>query len=497
MFTSARVPLRSGFAVVCAAALATAACSAGSSGSGSGAGATSSSTVSLGGSSSSGGPPIILLPDAGHPHDATQSVDAQPDQTTTSNDDAGSDDSGSDDSGNPAPDSGDDAGGPVDDDAGADASEFTAHGLPIIPDHGGPVMAHPLLVSVTYANDPQRAFVEQLDSYLVTSPWLAQVGPEYGVGLGTHVAVELPGSAPTTIDDVGIQALVESLVATGTAPDSDAGLSAREMRSLVPIDAGPGAWDGGGDSGPPVRMPQIIYMMFFPATTTLTVNGSPICDVSGGGYHGQTALSSHGQAFAYGVITQCPNETQAEVVGATSHELIEASTDPSQGDLAYSLRDPYIPWSYFGGEVGDLCSFVQPQWSEGGFTGIQRVYSNAAAAAGGDPCLPAASPYYGSDVTPRTAQGVNPGSSVTYDVVGWSSAPVADWELSAELYINEPSTFVPTFSVSTPTINSGTHATMTVNVPAGTAPGSYALGIVFSSRSQTDYTSELIEIVVQ
>jgi hypothetical protein len=384
-------------------------------------------------------------------------------------------------------------------DAGEAGFVAAAHTLPIIPDQGGPELTHPLLVTVTYANDAQRSFVEQLGAYLMTSPWIAAVGPEYGIAQGTHLNVELPMSAPASITGTEIQSLVASLVHAGTLPDSDAGVVAREVRLNVDgglADAGPDAWDGGGDGGPPVRMPQIIYMMYFPPSTAITLEGTPLCGTTGGGYHYQTPLSSYGQAFSFAVVTECPGSSQAELVQVTSHELIEAATDPSQGDFAYSISDVYDPWSYFGGEVGDLCSLLSPQWSEGGYSGIQRVYSDTAAAAGGDPCLPAPEPYYGTTLAPGTAVPIASGGMVSFDFTGWSSAPVADWSLSAAPYISSPPSFTPQFQISTMTLNNGGTGTITISVPAGAAPGSYAFATFYSYYSETDYTTSLIEVYV-
>jgi len=396
---------------------------------------------------------------------------------------------------------------PADSDA-ADVPFVTAtHVLSTIPDQGGPVLAHPQVVTVTYSNDSNRAFVEDLGAYLVTSPWLSAVGVEYGVGLGTHVNLELPGEAPALISDVEIQGLVESLVESGSAPDSDAGLAVRQLPAEGDsgvVDGGADAradvWDGGGDAAPAVQMPPIIYMMYFPTTTEVTVDGSSLCTVTGGGYHFQTSLSSRGQAFAYAVVTECPSSASTQLVQTTSHELIEAATDPSQGDLAYSISDLLDPWSYFGGEVGDLCSLLAPQWSEGSFTGIQRVYSNKSAATGGDPCLPSPEPYYGNQVEPETAVEVAAGASTMFDITGWSTSPVVAWQLSAELYISYPTTFTPTFTVAGqgpgqfPMLNNGGHTTLTVSIPVGARSGSYALGLVYAARSDGDYTSSLVEV---
>ena len=372
--------------------------------------------------------------------------------------------------------------------AAADGSSFVTapHELPSIPDMGGPVLSHATLVTVTFADDSERSFVEGLGAYLVTSPWLSVVGPEYGVGLGSSVNVELTTVAPATITDSEIQGLVESLVGAGTAPEPEAGVVAREILPITdggPFDAALDAWDGGGEAGPPVDMPEAVYMLYFPPTTTVTLLGQPICDVSGGGYHYQTSLSSSGRAFAYAVITGCPGASKAELVQAISHELIEAATDPSAGDLAYAITDPSSPWSFIGGEVGDLCSFLAPQWTEGGYDGIQRVYSNASAADGRDPCLPSSSPYYGTSLSPSAAQKVAPGGTATVAVSGWSTAPVPDWGLSAALYIASPPSFAPTFELSAATLNNGGSAILTISVPAGSSSGSTALGLVYSEDS--------------
>jgi hypothetical protein len=371
------------------------------------------------------------------------------------------------------------------------------HSLPTIPANGGPVFSHPLLVTVTYANDPERSFVEGLGAYLPTSPWLSAVGAEYGVGLGSSANVELPGDAPATISDSEIQALVESLVSAGTAPDPEAGVLARQLFPSSdggPVDAGPDVSDGGGDGASSVEIPRAIYMMYFPRTTEVTLEGSSLCEVSGGGYHFQTALASHGQAFSYAVITRC--STRAELVQSASHEFIEAATDPSAGDPAFSITDPLDPWSYFGGEVGDLCSLLQPQWTEGGYSGIQRVYSNASAAAGGDPCLPSSSPYYGTSLNPSEGLAIFAGSKATVAITGWSTGPVEDWTVSAVNYIASPLGFAPVFEVPTTTMNNGGTATLTVSVPAGSQSGSFALGLLYSLKSPTEYTSSLVEVYV-
>jgi hypothetical protein len=403
-----------------------------------------------------------------------------------------------------------DSGSPLDSgstgDAALDASFIVGPHMSLtVPNSGGPVIAHPTLVTITFAGDAERSFAETLGAYLVTSPWLSAVGPQYGVGLGTHVPVELTQTAPGTIDDTTIQALIASLILEGLAPAPMGGSAIPvadgtpfdAVDSGPPADAGPvfGA-DGGGDAGPTAELLPAVYMIYIPTTTTETIDGSGLCDVSGGGYHGQAQGSFNGLTFAYAVVSQCPMTSKDSLEMAVSHEFIEAATDPAPSDPAWSIQDPNNVWSYFGGEVGDLCSFVSPQWAEGAYASLQRVYSNGSAADGGDPCLPAPGAYFAADVEPQTWVPVSAGATVTFTVQGWSTAAVPPWGLQADKYINSPSTFVPNAMVSTNMLANGQSATVTVTAPTGAASQSYALMLVGSVASQSSYEYALIGVYV-
>src|SRR5208282_5362572 len=65
------------------------------------------------------------------------------------------------------------------------AFSVAAHSEANVPDNGGPVIAAPVLVSITYSDDSNRATEEAFDAFIVTSNWLATVGPEYRIGAGT------------------------------------------------------------------------------------------------------------------------------------------------------------------------------------------------------------------------------------------------------------------------------------------------------------------------
>ncbi len=421
-----------------------------------------------------------------------------------------------------------DSGRPQDATVGAEAAFTEApHALPVIPFNGGPVLAHPTLVTITYSDDPDRAYDEALGAFLVQSSWLATVGKEYGVGLGQQQVVEL-GPSPAQIDDAAIQALILSLIQSGTLPDLDGGAPVPSPDSFLdsgsedaapaeggPVDAGladgaasEAGFDGGapGDAGAvdaldaqaEALLPPLVYMIYFPSATNVTVAGEALCQYSGGGYHYQIEQTLGGQTFAYAVISACPGQGAAHELlqAAASHELIEACTDPAWSGPAYALQDTTSPWSLFGGEVGDMCSFVAPAWSEGSYDALQRVYSNASAQDGGVPCVPSSGPYYATDVEPQSYVPVAAGQSTTFDVTGWSTAPVSDWVLTAVPYISSPSTFQPFVSVAASMLNNGQKTTLTVGIPVGTASQSYALVLLESSQSQNDYTASLVGVYV-
>jgi hypothetical protein len=419
------------------------------------------------------------------------------------------------------------------------------HALPTVPFNGGPVIAHPMLVTITFSDDPDRAYDEALGAFLVQSTWLETVGKEYGVGLGTHQVVEL-GPSPAQIDDQGIQALLLSLIQSGKAPDLDGGApvpppippsddagpdagpddaaledagdggradgetadatgdAPAEARSTADANGSDGGSDatgadGGGDGGT-FLLPPVVYMIYFPTTTAVTVVGQPLCVYSDGGYHYQIQETLGDQTFAYAVISACAGQGPPHELlqFAASHELIEACTDPATSAPAYTIQDPSSPWSLFGGEVGDMCSFIEPQWTEGMYDQLQRVYSNAAAADGGDPCVPAPAmaAYYATDVEPQAYVALDAGQSTTFTVTGWSTAAVSPWSVAAVAYISSPPSFQPIFSLPATMLGNGQKSTLAVGIPAGTPSGSYALLLVESSQSQTDFTSSLVGVYV-
>ncbi len=262
-----------------------------------------------------------------------------------------------------------DAGAPEAFDAGADALPDVL-APPQVLAFGGPVLATPAIVSVTFAGDPLADQLEDFVASVGCTPYWRAVGADYGVGDAVaSTPVRLTETAPSTIDDTGIRAWL-----------------AAKIDAANPQFPRPGA--------------DTVYVVWYPDSTSITLQGSSSCH-NFGGYH-QGGKLNDGTPFTYAVLPRCKGDDQsglASLTLAASHELIEASTDPQPETMpAYSFPDAnHIGWGLFvGAEVGDMCeldnddAYVAP-----GFPWVvQRIWSNRAAWAGETPCIPADSSSY-------------------------------------------------------------------------------------------------------
>ena len=221
----------------------------------------------------------------------------------------------------------------------------------------GGVLPTPRVVPMFFGGDRFQTQLTAFTQAYVAGSASWQVLKEYGVGNGT--------TAPAVV-------LTQTPAAAMTDMDVQAFLQARVQDNTITVDS------------------QSIAVLFFPATVTITNNGSVSCrDFAG--YHGTTTLPGNAR-LAYAVIPRCGLAPLGALTFALSHELAEAATDPVL--TAYSdLGDPYSLWAlnYGGVEVGDLCqNLADPAFNERNVGVVARLWSNAAAAAYNNPCLPAA-----------------------------------------------------------------------------------------------------------
>jgi hypothetical protein len=230
--------------------------------------------------------------------------------------------------------------------------------------------------------------------------------------------------------------------------------------------------------------------MYFPGSTAISFQGLANC-TDFGGYH--NSMSYQGVTFSIAVISEClpPQGSNLSPVQyltfAASHEIIEAATDPfltSTSGFYLNFNDAnVIPWNNLaGGEVADMCQDLtglnQDQAGEGGFV-VQRSWSNAQAAAGHDPCVPAAArtnPYF--NVAPASSAQilqVDVGKTVTFEADAFSDAPVADWYVTGLDFAGTAANPNPYLTIKVngsqqTTTNNGRKVTVSVTLNKDPAP---------------------------
>jgi hypothetical protein len=354
-----------------------------------------------------------------------------------------------------------------------DAPPFTTaehEPFPTIPDLGGPRIANPQVVVITYADDPLRDEDERYVQWMVSSDWVPTVGTEYGVtGASLLGTVRLTDAAPNAITSTEIEALIARGIESGQFP---------------------------------MGTEDAIYMIFFPANTQITMlymGDSALSCESFGGYHGVTAAGPAGTRYAYAAIPTCagggPGISDTEYVQiATSHEFIEAATDldPLHRPAFRFADDTISAWAVLGGEVADLC--FDQYWRDGSHIAT-RVWSNAAAAAGGDPCVPSNGDraYFNVSSMPDEIRVVSPGDDVEFTLTGWSTAPIADWTLQ----------LFPTGNagieglLGTSRMNNGRSTTLRAHVPADAASGTWQAYVIYSFRTANDFHAWPVAFFVQ
>ena len=331
--------------------------------------------------------------------------------------------------------------------------------LPRVSDVGGPKLTHPQLVPIFFSADPDVETLTNFSRWVVTSSWFDEVGAEYGIGTGSVLGVvHKPVPAPDAITDTQIVDLLYLGLADGSLPKAPAG--------------------GAG---------EVLYVFHFPSHTVVTSFDDKSCDVFSG-YHG--SARRNGVELAYAVVASCfdfsPSLTEVESRELiTSHELIEAATDPFPSNQpGFRLRDPTSSWFALGGEVGDLCEGTKASiWREAGFV-AQRSWSNAAAAAG-DPCVPspAGGRYYNVVADGGALPRIAPGSTKAIGLTGWSTSTTTDWMMSAVSAKDGDATL----TLAASTLNAGKTTTLSITVPPTATKGTALRLFVFSAQSQTDF----------
>jgi hypothetical protein len=302
--------------------------------------------------------------------------------------------------------------GSVSSEAGADEAQPAPYSpaehapFPQVLSAGGPVLNTPTIVPIFFANDPDQAQIEQFLMELATSTYWSATTAEYGVGaLRVAPSIVVSDAAPASLDRPQIAQWLAPQVASAGAP-----------------------W--------PAFDPGNVYVVFYPQSTSFSENGATSCsDI--GGFHSSSPLfgaqdsgdcggapdggasadaepeggACAAPSFVYAAIARCASFNDLSgidaLTAALSHELVESATDPLiESNPAYGLVDfDHFAWdlgfsgTVQGSELGDMCVTESSpaqvfQRLVGNFV-VQRTWSNRAAEANTDPCVPAImGPYF-------------------------------------------------------------------------------------------------------
>jgi hypothetical protein len=320
----------------------------------------------------------------------------------------------------------------------------------------GGVFQNPRIVHIIAQNDMLASALTSFTEQMSDGSWWAAAGAEYGVGNA------------------------ESLHIIG--PDIISNLTRTQMEAYI--------------EGVVQQIPDVapngstVYMLYLPdGIVALEDSFYPpkpnnYCHFYNG-YHLPFRHGPDNWAFAQRCTLLGSVREQLDALTETAtHEIMESATDPIAG-FALPTTSTSTPWvdtvwsQYYGGVVenADLCDFSETR--VGDFL-YQRIFSNNAARAGGDPCVPAVPDTYFSTAAAKGWYAVAPGATVEVPITGWSTGPMTDWVVEAALtggYAGFTMTLTSSTSTTTPTgdifttINNGRSATLRVQAPKNAQRG--------------------------
>jgi hypothetical protein len=297
--------------------------------------------------------------------------------------------------------------------------------LPRIVDQGGGILGTPRIVTVTWDADPNASTFETFGDEIGASNFWKATTSEYGVGPATSGAanhVRIATAPQATMTDTALDSFIASHAGNGwPAPDA-----------------------------------ETVYVVYLPPSLELTSSGTDAC-AGEDGYHDETFTATN-DPIVYAVIDErCASLQSADVLAfateTASHELVEAVTDPfTQSTYAWTGFDPdhyaWEVWTQKQDEVADACEYADDAYylEQAPFAfSLQRAWSNASAAAGHDPCVPAPStPNFDAVALEQQpimltvstkpiatrGYGVLAGQTATVKIGLYSDAPTAPWSVS-------------------------------------------------------------------
>ncbi len=279
---------------------------------------------------------------------------------------------------------------------------------------GGAFLRAPRVVTMTFAAD-DRATVERLERFgdvVTTTEWWKTV---------TRDRCAAPGDCIGTGAGGGHVRLADTLTRDVTTAD----LALLLLRAL-------------DDGRAPRPTADSLYLLYLPPGIR-PVGIAPFCEPSAPrAYHANLGpVSGTDVTPAFAVVVRCSDESEA--VAAASHEILEAVGNPhpgvARGGFQLELRAGATDaFGAAGLELVDPCVLVTQNDNrtfESGYV-LQRAWSDTAAAAGHDPCVPSRPGRYVGAAPDRYEIQINEGHpEERLTLTAFSDEPGADFALSA------------------------------------------------------------------
>lgn len=403
---------------------------------------------------------------------------------------------------------------------------------PQIKKNQGTVIANPVVVTVTWPGDSNASTWEAMGDTIGASSFWSATTAEYGVsaatsGAANHVRMTQPLPASMSYYDVQ-----KYVIATLTPVVSDAG--------APPADAGAG---DGGAPNPAWPKPttdasgrsQTIYALYIGSIVTDPGSGLDFCKEGGLGYHDDVVVG--GIDVPYSVTLECPSTSLStqEIEETAVHELVEAATNPypaSTKTVGYVGFDAdHLAWDLYTGfndELADACQNWQDSYYQesGSFPyWAQRSWSNKAATAGHDPCVPSpGGAYHGMTLFPAnetsvqvdlssigmaktTTKGFKAALSqpVTFQVGFFSDAATGPWTIGSDfpattqLFTTTGGTLgngKGTVSIDKTSGQNGDQANVTVTITAKGDAGFHVMAITWDPPSAKGFAPHYLPVVI-
>ena len=321
--------------------------------------------------------------------------------------------------------------------------------MPQVQRNGGSVMTAPKFIAVTYNDDTNRSTWDDFTAKIGPSTYWTATTSEYGIGAGTAFAVDgvtplavhRADNAPTNTSSSAIDSDIAAQIDSGAYPPPDG---------------------------------NTLYLLFFPSTTTITDPQLGQACQGYGAYHTQT--NSAAGNVAYAVIPTCTGQGPVIDVttGSASHEMVEAATDPFGGGYYYASGSQNGVWDLasFGGELGDYCEYQPDAFPMADFGYVaQSTWSNAAAAAGHNPCEPWGGPFFAAAPVLKDTLSINfGGGGGSLQTYGVKMAVGSTKKIELDYFSDAPTT--GTYTVSYLDLNhyytgGAPEVTGTVDMPQG------------------------------